>query len=549
MKLAFAALAALVGALGCSGSSCARESAPPPVEQERLTALGSFRAEIAASKDDAARRELAERIVEVDAQQGAAFASHGDAYVHHDYPEPPYECLMAGTCFADYTRHLFEAQRQDTPPLADRDARVARLLQTLDLAKLEANLARRERYVASVLPDLAPARVRGDGPRTVYVLTTGHPVERRRDATIDRLQREHPGRVRVVEIARDTHRQVFDVLGDRLTAVAFVDGKLHKDFSEYEQWLELLVPDAPFPPVTHAVDPVYDAHAHLATDGAPRLRAFLADERIVGAVVAALPGPPDGSRLSVENARVLTTGAPELLPLVTVDHHLADPTAELRRLLDGGARGLKLMTGHGDYHKGVGAPLLDAAWIRPVFAELQARSLPVLWHVNTHLYSAGFIRVLHDYPNLKVVNPHLGGYLSYAPGILRRLLETYSNLYVDLSFGTQVEYLRHSFEDISARHEVWRKLLIDHADRFLFGADMVVTPTTSRAHARALYGLYRALLETERFDFHYVPARGTSPLHEVGHHHDGMHGLALPREVLQKIYFDNAARIYGAKMP
>ena len=46
-------------------------------------------------------------------------------------------------------------------------------------------------------------------------------------------------------------------------------------------------------------------------------------------------------------------------------------------------------------------------------------------------------------------------------------------------------------------------------------------------------------------DLDYFPARGWSLLSEESHHHAHMKGLALPREVLEKIYATNATRIYG----
>jgi predicted TIM-barrel fold metal-dependent hydrolase len=217
----------------------------------------------------------------------------------------------------------------------------------------------------------------------------------------------------------------------------------------------------------------------------------------------------------------------------------------MRSLISRGARGLKLLTGHDDFHRARGSPPLDPPSLSGVLDELEAQHLPVLWHVNTHLFVDGFLKMVKAHPKVTFVIPHFAGYLTYAPQLLRRLLIENPNLSVDISLGTQPRYLRRGIEDLSAKSDEWRRLFIDMPDRFLFGLDMVVTPETSRAHGRMLMNLYRSLLEAESFDLDFFPARGWSLMSEESHHHAHMKGLALPRDVLEKIYSANATRIYG----
>lgn len=533
-----------------------REHAPPPAPRDELrTALQHFRAEISAARTPAARRALAQTIVEVSDLQDASFSAHGDVYHHYVQPEPSSECLATGSCFADNLAFLRAAARAASTPRADVAVRAERLAAELTIEQIDAALAERIAYVAKRAEELNLPERGADKPiRTVTIIRTGHSSEARRDASLARLLAAAPIRVR--ELSRTQHPAIVDALGKRLTSAVLVDGKLYLDVVDDEQWIELLSLDLPLLPLTraHADLPLFDAHEHIGKDGAGRLRGFVVDAKLAGALIAALPDGVDATAITASNDRVLAAasaaGAP-LLPLVTLDvrREAPDLLTAMTAHLSAGARGLKLITGHDDYHRALGSPAIDPAPLRAVFAELEKRGVPLLWHVNTHLYEQGFLRVLRDFPRLTVVNPHLAGYLAYAPGIVRELLERYPNLHVDISFGTQPEYLRRSVEELSARRDQWRALFIDHSDRFMFGVDMVVTSTTSRAHARMLYRLYTSLLAAERYDLHYYRASGASSLAHDSHHHDGLSGLALPREVLRKVYFDNAARIYGAHLP
>jgi predicted TIM-barrel fold metal-dependent hydrolase len=522
--------------------------APPP-RDDVVTALVHFREQIAQPGSEESRRALALLVEQVSATQDAAFAATGDVYVHHPPPEPPWSCIADRTCFSEYLRFLADAERKGFPP-PDVSQKAEVLGKELSIAALEAEVARRVEYVESELPHVSGITWRGDAhaERRLYLLSTGHPIEARRDAAVAQLLAAHPTGLRIGEVKQASAPALFEALGHRLTAVALVDGHLRKDVVGYEQWLELLYPNEAFPPPIHRHPDltVVDAHEHLFSGGAPRLVAIERDERVAGAVVAALPKP---SAFDAPNEIVLAAArneSPFLLPLVSVDDLSPDAPASMRALIGRGARGLKLLTGHDDFHRARGSPPLDPEPLRAVFRDLEEQHLPVLWHVNTHLFVDGFLASLKAHPKLTFVIPHFAGYMTYAPNLLRRLLLENPNLYVDISLGTQPGYLRRSMEDLSAGAEEWRKLFIEMPDRFLFGLDMVVTPETSRAHGRMLMKLYRSLLEDDECDLDFFPARGWSLLSEESHHHAKMKGLALPREVLEKIYAGNAKRIYGS---
>lgn len=521
---------------------------------EVVTALVHFRDDIAGPAD---RGQLAARIVRVSAAQDASFAKYGDVYHHHVAPEPQESCLGAGNCYSDYLRFLADAEQAELGPAPspELDARARSLAADLSIAALERDVNERVQYALERLSSPSGAAIRGDrdAKRTVVLLSTGHPIEAKRDAAIARILAAHPHDVRFLDVTRAQAPDVFDVLGKRLTAVAIVDGKVCKDVIAYEQWLELLFPTDAFPPPQHRYGDLalVDAHEHVAHEGGARLRELLSQEGARGAVVAALP-PPTSAGIAAANEDALAAAradAPFVMPFVTIDDLSSDAPRAMNELIGRGARGLKLLTGHGDFRRARGNPRLDTPAVDAVLADLEKRGMPALWHVNTQVFGEGFLDELRRHPKLVIVDPHMAGYLTYAPSLLRRLFVQYPNLHVDLSFGTQPRYLRRAFEDLSARRDEWRALMTEYADRFLFGLDMVVGSDTSRAHARMLMNLYRSMLEDEEYDLDFFPARGWSSLAEESQHHAHMRGLALPREVLAKIYSGNAARLYGAPAP
>lgn len=157
-------------------------------------------------------------------------------------------------------------------------------------------------------------------------------------------------------------------------------------------------------------------------------------------------------------------------------------------------------------------------------------------------------RVLKEHPKLVVVNAHML-WLCYSDeqlDYLRYMLTTYPNLNVDTA--TVPEMLYHVSRDNL------RDFMIEYADRVLFGTDMGThwfAPDLGGAGDQfktraANYNRYFDWLETDKVlpsDFVGVTqGQGGVRLGEPGER--TIQGLALPQEVLEKIYFRNAMRIY-----
>jgi hypothetical protein len=156
--------------------------------------------------------------------------------------------------------------------------------------------------------------------------------------------------------------------------------------------------------------------------------------------------------------------------------------------------------------------------------------------------------VLKKHPTLVVVNAHLlqlffsDEQLDY----LRYMLKTYPNLHVDLA--AVPEFLH------NVNRDNFRDLMIEYADRILFGTDMGskwFAPDLGGAgdkyETRAPnYQRYFDYLETDKMlpsDFVDVTkGQGGVRLGLPGKRQ--IQGLALPAGVLEKIYFRNAMRIY-----
>jgi len=136
-------------------------------------------------------------------------------------------------------------------------------------------------------------------------------------------------------------------------------------------------------------------------------------------------------------------------------------------------------------------------------------------------------RVLDRHPDLVVVNAHMLDhfYSDEQLDYLRYMLETYPNLNVDLAARFQ-QFHRMERENL-------RKFIIKYSDRILFGTD-IGSQTKGGNYQRVAeqYNRCFQILETEK-----VIKGGFFGGAETK-------GLALPVDVLAKIYYLNTARIY-----
>lgn len=222
----------------------------------------------------------------------------------------------------------------------------------------------------------------------------------------------------------------------------------------------------------------------------------------------------------------------EILPFCTIYWHDNEKLNKLKDCVAKGAKGLKLYNGHGFFYE---IPLDDPK-MQDVYQYLNETGLPVLFHVNGSKYLKEFEKVLQQYPNMKVVCPHFC-LLSANPTKLEQMLGDYPNLYFDISFG-YVDYMVEGFERFNKDIDKYRNFFLRNQERLIFGTDAVVTDAAFKdaAWLTAAFTVYKDFLEKETFNIKLSQPK------EINF--EGK-GLALPPEVLQKIYYQNAADLMG----
>jgi hypothetical protein len=191
---------------------------------------------------------------------------------------------------------------------------------------------------------------------------------------------------------------------------------------------------------------------------------------------------------------------------------------------------------------------LDSPLLEPFFEAIIHRRMAVMTHVGdpdtwycTKYADCGkygrrdehyemWTRVMSRYPEIPWVGAHMGG----NPENLERLqslLDRFPNLQLDCSAT------RWMVREISARRDEAREFFIKNADRIIWGSDQVSGDDRGFDFLASRWWAHRKLWETA-----YI---GRTPIFDPDLPEDQqpqLRGLALPDEVLQKLYHDNAVR-------
>lgn len=131
-----------------------------------------------------------------------------------------------------------------------------------------------------------------------------------------------------------------------------------------------------------------------------------------------------------------------------------------------------------------------------------------------------FARLIHRHRNTTFIGAHVGCYAENLSWVAD-LLDACTNFYVDISAR---------LGELGRQPYSARKFFMEYADRILFGTDADAMLTT--------YQLYARFLETDDEYFNYT----TRDIPTQGRWH--VYGLYLPDEDLQKVYFDNANKVF-----
>lgn len=211
-----------------------------------------------------------------------------------------------------------------------------------------------------------------------------------------------------------------------------------------------------------------------------------------------------------------------------------DKLDKFKALMDRGASGLKLFTGHGYVTRKTNEYMfhpiaMDDPQMMPVYEYCEKSGVPVLIHVNPSPIKPGFceefVAVLTQFPNMVVNCPHFM-LSSIKSSRLREFLDIFPNLYTDISFGDA--FMRPGFARISKDPAKFRKLIADYPDRFMFGTDLVLTEAQKKSEewVRNQFEAYLRMLAHEQYATPCIPG-------------ETLNGLALSNELLERVLSAN----------
>jgi predicted TIM-barrel fold metal-dependent hydrolase len=283
---------------------------------------------------------------------------------------------------------------------------------------------------------------------------------------------------------------------------------------------------------------IINAHEHLQSMSVvPKFLDAMAANEIVRTLIVGSPeatilknrtGFHGEEKYNLETLIIADHYPESFVPFPTINPADNAGLDKLRLYLKNGAKGLKLYSGHSQFHN---LPL-DHPKMTPVYEFCERERIPILFHVNTGRYGFEFERVLSSFPELGVVCPHL----CLSTVVTKRFehfMSKYPSLWTDISMG-YIDFLKEALLRFSARSRDFRDLFVKYQDRIFFGTDNVITDAQYKTSEwiGMMTRVYRDLLEKDKYEF--------SPLGTE------LRGLGLPSDVLEKIYRTNFERFLGA---
>ena len=149
-------------------------------------------------------------------------------------------------------------------------------------------------------------------------------------------------------------------------------------------------------------------------------------------------------------------------------------------------------------------------------------------------------RFVARHPRLQFVGAHMGS-LEWSVDELAKFLDTYHNATVDLAARmTQVQY------QAKTDYAKVRQFFMNYQDRILYGSDLTKNPLSDTQRAQNP-PIDAGQFSTEadafwRSDWTYL---ATGNIQRIDAIKADVRGLALPKRVIDKIYYLNARRVFG----
>lgn len=148
-------------------------------------------------------------------------------------------------------------------------------------------------------------------------------------------------------------------------------------------------------------------------------------------------------------------------------------------------------------------------------------------------------RFVARHPKLSFVGAHMAS-LEWSVDELARFLDRYPNANVDLAARmTQVQF------QSNADYRKVRSFFVKYQDRLLYGTDLTLSPPDPKARAQnppaTTAGFAKEADDAWRSDWRYLATPLTQHVDAIS---ADAKGLALPRTVIDKIYYRNARRVF-----
>jgi predicted TIM-barrel fold metal-dependent hydrolase len=336
---------------------------------------------------------------------------------------------------------------------------------------------------------------------------------------------------------------------------------------------------APPPPWSPARIPKVDIHTHIDPEVAIPARSFL-EHYGIGRAINLSGGFPGGGGLDETLATATETGGYYVI-FVNINFEgigtkgwAAREVAQLEKAKAMGARGVKIAKNLGlvvTFPDGRRVPVDDPV-LDPLFDAMARLGMPLAIHTGdpkaffepigptnerldelaSHpswsfsdrsrfppwedLYGE-FERRVKRSSKTTIIGVHFGN-APEEPDRVLRMLDTYPNLYVDTAARVP---------ELGRRPAEVRRAILAHPDRVLFGTDVQLGQGSLVLGAGEPYGHTRADVDhffSSSWQFFETADRGFDhPTPIQGHWK--IDGIDLPRDVLEKIYHQNAERLLG----
>jgi predicted TIM-barrel fold metal-dependent hydrolase len=245
---------------------------------------------------------------------------------------------------------------------------------------------------------------------------------------------------------------------------------------------------------------------------------------------------------------------------------------ELQRAHNDGARGLKVLKTLGLFlrENGKTGPLVkvDDKRFDPMWEACAALKMPVAIHISdpeafflpTDKYNERF-EELNNHPDWSFYDHDFPSNKELLEARNRVYARHPKTQFISLHVGHDAENLAYVSEcmdkfpnmsvelgarigELGRQPRTSRKFFDRYQDRILFGTDAVPNgyETPQQIYNDQLYEIYFRFLETDDEYFDYAPA----PVPPQGRWR--IYGVALPDQILRKVYNENAARLVGIKL-